>query len=168
MPHEFEAQDGDIRVVSGAGFPGIVKFPGSATTAPVAAYAFDAAAIENLFFRFRASDYVSGNVAVDLDWYADTATTGACMWGAQLQAITPNTDTQDVETDLFPAVTTVTTTHLGTTGQRLHRSTITLTGAALDSLATGDSCTLWVSRQATNAADTMAGDSILVYVSIAA
>lgn len=163
MPHEFEAQDGDVRTTA---FPAIVRANG--TNIPVSGYAFDAAVIENLFFRFRASDYTSGDVTVDLDWYADTASTGAVMWGAQLAAITANTDTQDVETDGLPTVTTVTTTHLGTTGQRVHRSTITLTGAALDSLATGDHCVLCVSRQATNAADTLAGDAIALYVSIAA
>lgn len=159
MPHEFEAQDGDVR---STGFPGIVKANG--TNAPVPGYAFDAAAIETLYFRFRASDYTTGDVAVALDWYADTATTGAVVWGAQLAAITPNTDTQDIETDGLPTVTTVTTTHLGTTAHRVHRSLITLTGAALDSLATDDHCVLAVSRQATNGSDTMAGDAILVYV----
>jgi hypothetical protein len=163
MPHEFEAQDGDVR---SSGFPAITRANG--TSIPVSGYAFDAAAIETLFFRFRASDYVSGNVTIDLDWYADTASTGAVMWGAQLAAITPNTDTQDIETDGLPAVTTVTTTHLGTVGQRLHRSSITLSGAALDSLAADDQAVLCVTRQASNAADTMAGDAILTYLSITA
>lgn len=163
MPHEFEAQDGDVRTTA---FPGIVRANG--TTMPVAGYAFDAATEEALFFRFRASDYVSGNVQIDLDWYADTATSGAVMWGAQLAAITPNTDTQDIETDALPTVTTVTTTHLGTVAQRLHRSSITLTGGALDGLAPDDHAVLRVSRVAANAADTMAGDAILVYVTVAA
>jgi hypothetical protein len=163
MPHEFEAQDGDVR---STGFPGITRANG--TSIPVSGYAFDAATIETLFFRFRASDYTSGNVTVDLDWYADTASTGAVMWGAQLAAITANVDTQDIETDALPTVTTVTTTHLGTVGQRLHRSSITLSGAALDSLATDDQAVLCVTRQASNAADTMAGDAILTYLSITA
>lgn len=163
MPHEFEAQDGDVRTTA---FPGIVRANG--TTIPVAGYAFDAATEEALFFRFRASDYTLGDVAVGLDWYADTASSGAVVWGVQLAAITPDTDTQDVETDALPAVTTVTDSHLGTTGQRLHRATVTLTGAALDSLATDDHVVVRVSRQAANGSDTMAGDAILLYVSIAA
>jgi hypothetical protein len=163
MPHEFEAQDGDVRTTA---FPGISKVNGTAI--PVHGYAFDATTIESLFFRFVASDYLSGDVAITLDWYADTASTGAVVWGAQLAAITAGTDTQDVETDALPTVTTVTTTHLGTTGQRLHRSTITLTGAALDSLATGDHCVLCVSRQASNGSDTLVGDALLLYVTIAA
>lgn len=165
MPHEFEAQDGDIRQT---GFPGIVRANG--TTIPVAGYAFDATAEEALFFRFKASDYTAGAaVAVELDWYAVSATTGAVTWGAQMAAITTNTDTQDVETDALPAVTTVTTTHLGTTAKRLHRSTISLNTAALrDNLDPGDQAVVRVSRQAANAADTLVGDVVLTYVSISA
>ena len=165
MPHEFEAQDGDVR---STGFPGLVRNNG--TTIPVAGYAFDASTEEALFFRFRASDYAGGAAAVpvELAWYADSATTGAVMWGAQLAAITPNVDTQDVETDGLLAVTTVTTTHLGTVGQRLHRSIISLSGAALDALEPNDVAVVRVARIAANAADTMAGDAILLYVYIGA
>jgi hypothetical protein len=163
MPHEFEAQDGDVRTTA---FPAIVRANG--TNIPVSGYAFDAATEEALFFRFRASDYLSGDVTVALDWYADTASTGAVMWGVQMAAITANVDTQDVETDALPAVTSVTTAHLGTVGQRLHRTTITLTGVALDSLATDDQAVIRVARVAANAADTMAGDAILTYVSVSA
>lgn len=162
MPHEFESQDGDVRTTA---FPGIVRING--TNMPVAGYAFDAAAEEALFFRFRASDYVSGNVIVELDWYADTATTGNVVWGAQLAAITPDTDTQDIETDALPTVTTVTDA-AGASSQRAMRATITLTGAALDSLETNDLCVLRVARVAANGSDTMAGDAILTYVSISA
>lgn len=161
MPHEFEAQDGDVRT---SAFPALFRANG--TNIPVSGYAFDAAAIESLFFRFRSSDYTSGNITVDLDWYADTASTGAVMWGAQIAAITPNTDTQDVETDALATQNTVTTTHLGTTGQRMHRSTITISN--LDSIADDDHAVLCIQRVATNGADTMAGDAILTYVTIGA
>lgn len=161
MPHEFEAQDGDVRSTA---FPALIRAVG--TNIPVSGYAFDATTEEALFFRFRASDYVSGNVAVDLDWYADSASSGAVMWGAQMAAITPDADTQDIETDTLATVATVTDTHLGTTGQRLHRCTITIT--ALDSLAANDHVVVRISRVAANAADTMTGDAILVYISIAA
>lgn len=161
MPHEFEAQDGDVRT---SAFPAIVRANG--TNIPVSGYAFDAATAESLFFRFRASDYVSGNVAVDLDWYADTASSGAVMWGCQIAAITPNTDTQDIETDALATQNTTTTSHLGTTGQRLHRTTVTVSN--LDSLAPDDHVVLCVQRVAANGADTLAGDAILVYVTVAA
>lgn len=162
MPHEFEAQDGDVR---STGFPGLVKADGTAI--PVPGYAFDASTEEALFFRFRASDYVSGDVVVALDWYADTATSGNVVWGAQLAAVTPSSDTQNIETDALPTVTTVTSA-AGASTQRLIRATITLTGAALDSLAPDDHVALRVSRVAANGSDTMVGDAILLYVHVTA
>ena len=163
MPHEFEAQDGDVRSTL---YPQIVKANG--TSIPVSGYAFDASLVEAVFFRFRASDYTSGNVTIDLDWYASTATSGNVVWGAQMAAITPDADTQDVETDALPTVTTVTDTHLGTVGHRVHRCTITLTTTALDSIATGDHVVVRISREGSNGSDTMTGDAVLLYVSISA
>lgn len=144
------------------GFPGIVKANG--TNLPVPGYAFDAATEEAVFFRFRADRYTSGDVSVDLDWYADTASTGAVVWGAQLAAVTANTDSQDVETDGLATQATTTTTHLGTVGQRLHRTTVTIT--AVDSLAADDRVVLRVARVAANAADTLAGDAVLTDVTV--
>jgi hypothetical protein len=84
------------------------------------------------------------------------------VWEAQLAAITPNTDSQDIETDSLATLNYVSDTHLGTTGQRLHEATITLSN--LDSVAAGDWCVLKFSRDAdgTNATDDMTGDSLLV------
>lgn len=163
MPHEFEAQDGDVRT---SAFPAIVRANG--TSIPVSGYAFDAATEEALFFRFRASGYSTGDVIVSLDWYADTASSGGVVWGAQMAAITPDTDTQDIETDGLPTSTNVTDTHLGTTGQRLHRVNITLTGAALDSLAADDQVALRIARVSADGGDTMTGDAILTYVYVSA
>lgn len=163
MPHEFEAQDGDVRSTA---FPALTRANG--TTIPVSGYAFDAATEEALFFRFRASDYSSGNVIVELDWYADTGSSGAVVWGVQMAAITPDTDTQDIETDALPTTTNVTDSHLGTVGQRLHRAQVTLTGAALDSLASQDLAVLRIARVAADGSDTMTGDAVLVYVYVSA
>lgn len=144
------------------GFPQLVKANG--TNIPVSGYAFDASAVEALFFDFEATAYGSGNVTVRLRWYADTASTGAVVWGAQSAALTPNTDTQDVETDGLAAAATTTTTHLGTTGQREHETTITIT--ASDSLAAGDTVRLRVYRDAAAGGDSLAGDAILTRVTV--
>lgn len=147
------------------------NFPGQAqnngTNFPVAGLAFDAGATtpEAAFWMFRAVNYASGNVTIDLDWYADTGTTNAVVWGAQLAAITPNTDTQDVETKAFASAQTVTTSHAGTTGQRVHRSTITVS-TNLDSLAANDDVWLRIYRDSNNASDTLAGDAILIGVTV--
>lgn len=143
-------------------FPQMVQANGS--NYPVRGLAFDAATEESVFFELRASNYGSGNVTVDIDWYADTATSGGCVWGAQLAAITPTTDSQDVETDGLATAATTTTTHPGTTGQRLQRTSIAI--SVLDSLAPEDAVFLRVYRVAANGSDTMAGDAIMTLVDV--
>jgi hypothetical protein len=139
-------------------FPQLVQVNG--TNIPVRGFAFDASTEEAIFFSFPAIGYGSGNVTCWLDWYADTASSGVVRWSAQIAAITPDSDTQDVETDSLATAATVDDTHLGTTGQRLHRAIVTV--SSLDSLAANDWVQLRVARVAANAADTMTGDSILV------
>jgi hypothetical protein len=82
------------------------------------------------------------------------------IWGAQLAAIMPNTNSQDVETDTLATANTVTDTHLGTTGQRIHECSITISN--LDSLAADALVFLRVYRDADAAGDTMTGDALLV------
>lgn len=130
------------------------------TNFPVPSLRFDAAADEAAFADFAITNYGSGNLTATVFWYADTASSGDVIWGAQLAAITPNGDSQDVETKAFAAASTATDSHLGTTGQRLHAVDITLSN--LDSLASGDEVRLRVYRDA--GGDTMAGDAHLVRV----
>lgn len=121
---------------------------------------FDAATEESVFFRFIATNYGSGNLTLDIDWYADTATSGDVVFGAALAAITPNTDSQDIETKAFATANESTDTHLGTTGQRLHHVAIAISN--LDSIANGDWCALKLYRKAAAAGDTMTGDASVV------
>lgn len=157
VTHQWPAVAGELRTTA---FPQLVKANG--TNIPVSGYAFDAATEEAVFFDFEATSYGSGNLTVLCRWYADTASSGDCIWGAQIAALTPNTDTQDVETDALATAATTTTTHLGTTGQREHQTSITV--SSLDSLASGDTVRLRVYRDADAAGDTMAGDAILTRV----
>lgn len=142
-------------------FPQLVQANG--TNIPVRGLAFDASTEEAAFVRFRASHYGSGNLTVDFDWYADTATSGAVVWGAAIAAITPG-DSQDVETDSLATAATTTTSHLGTTGQQLHRTSVTV--SSLDSLAADDHVAMWFYRDADNGSDTMTGDAILVGLTV--
>lgn len=139
-------------------FPAYLKNNG--TNFPVSALAYDAATKETAFWKLKAINYGSGNLTLTLRWYADTATSGDVIWGAQLAAITPDTDTQDVETKAFATANTVTDTHLGTTGQRLHTCAITISN--LDSLAANDTVWLAIYRDAAAGGDTMTGDALLV------
>jgi len=134
----------------------------SGTNYPVESLAFGDAASENCFFKFITTGYTSGNMTVTFNWYADTATSGVVVWEAQLAAITPNSDTQDIETKAFGTAQNVSDTHLGTTGQRLH--TVDLTLSNIDSVAANDYCVIRVGRTPLVAADTMAGDALLTDV----
>lgn len=143
-------------------FPALVQANG--TNIPVRGLAFDAATEEACFFNFRAINYASGNLTVDFYWYADTASTNDVIWGAAIAAITANSDTQDIETDALATASTSTDTHLGTTGQRLHQVAVTVSN--LDSLAADDWVAIRIYRDADAAGDTMAGDAILVGLTV--
>lgn len=142
-----------------ANFPSLVKANG--TNFPVHALAYDASAAtdEEAFWKFRAIGYTSGNLTLDLYWYADTASSGDVIFAARIAVITPNTDSQDVETKAFATANTATDTHLGTTGQRLHHVAITISN--LDSLAAEDIVWIGIARDGNAAGDTMAGDALL-------
>jgi hypothetical protein len=146
----------------GTVFPQSVRFAG--TNFPVEGLAFDAAADEACVAKFKAKNYGSGNITAILTWYGDSATSGVVRWGAAIAAITPESDTQDVETDSFATENTVDDTHLGTTAQRLHNATITISN--LDSIAADDIVFLRLRRVGSNGSDTMTGDAILVAVEL--
>ena len=136
------------------------------TNFPVWGWAFDGGSTnETIYANFRAYNYASGNLTVDIEWYADTATTGNVVFGCAISVITPNTDSQDIETDAFATANTVQDSHIGTTGQRLHRATITVSN--LDSLAADDNVNIQIYRDASDTVnDTMSGDAIITNVTV--
>lgn len=136
----------------------------SGTNFPIHCMAFDAATDQMAYWQFIADSYGSGNLTLDIYWYADTATSGDVIWGAQVSVITANTDSQDIETDAFATANTVTDSHLGTTGQRLHQASITISN--LDSLASGDHVVLKLYRDADAGGDTMTGDAFVTMVEL--
>lgn len=145
-------------------FPALFKVNGTAIPIRGLSFAEAPAANQHAFFDFSSANYGSGDVTVKIRWYADTATSGVVRWGVALAAITPNTDTQDIETKALATAIEGNTTHLGTTGQREHESSLTITGASLDSLAAGDSCWIDIYRDTADAADTMTGVVIITKV----
>ncbi|MFD8556616.1 hypothetical protein ACFV1N_04895 [Streptosporangium canum] len=141
----------------GSAFPMFDKVNG--TNFPVSRLLFDAAATETAYWKFEPLAYGAGNITCDLIWYAVNATTGVVRWEVALAVITPESDSQDIETKALATAHTVDDTHLGTTSKRLHRATVTISN--LDSIAAGDEVWLKVSRVGGNAADTMANDAAL-------
>jgi len=134
------------------------------TNYPVEALAFDASTEWACYFQILGHSYGSGNVTVRIQWYADTASSGGVTFGCSLAAITPNTDTQDVETKAFATEVTGSDSHLGTTGQRLHEMTVTVSN--LDSLALGDAVWLKIARKVADGSDTMTGACLVTAISV--
>lgn len=143
---------------------GAALLKANGTNFPVTGLYFDAAADESAYWRFTATRYGSGNITVTVEWYADTASSGDVIFGAAIGAITPNTDTQDVETKSLATANTATDTHLGTTGQRLHSIDITVSN--LDSVAANDAVNLRLYRDADAGGDTLTGDAIVTAVTV--
>ena len=139
----------------GTAFPQFRRFSGTNFSPTI--LAFDAATKESCSWDTHATNYGSGNLTVQIYWAADTATSGDVIFGAQIAAITADTDTQDITTDGLATASTVTDTHLGTTARRLHLATITVSN--LDSLANGDDLTIVFYRDAAAGGDTMTGDA---------
>lgn len=135
------------------------------TNFPTVLLSFDASTDQTCYFYFRAKPYTTGNITATIYWYADSASSGDVIWGAALAAITANTDTTDIETKAFATAQTVTDSHLGTTGQRLH--SIDLTISNLDSVADADWCCLRFYRDADAGGDTMTGLANLVGLDLA-
>lgn len=127
----------------------------------VSGLAFDAATSETCYWKVRVTGTPS-SPTLKICWYADTASSGDVIWKCYCAAITPNTDTQDVETKALSASNTATDTHLGTTGQRLHEIDLSL--SSNDSMADGDELWLIFSRDASAGGDTMTGDAIVTSV----
>lgn len=119
-----------------------------------------------IHFRFRALSYASGNLQVDIDWAGmDGTTSGNVVWGAQIAAITPNSDTEAPSAPTFATASTVQDAHIGTVGSRLHRCSITINN--LDGLAADDYVILQIYRDASDTSnDTYNANAHIVMVTL--
>src|SRR5687768_956206 len=118
---------------------------------------FDAAADESsIFAAVYPGHYGGGDLAIDLLWAATTATSGNVRW---LVALENSTDT-DMDADGFGTATAATAATSATSGM-LTKTTLTITAANAGSPVAGEALRLKVTRDADDAADTMAGDAEL-------
>lgn len=144
--------------------PELVKIDG--TNFPNFGPAYDAATDEQMCSeRIYAANYGASNpnVTVIFDWYSRSgSTTGAVVWGASLSVLTPG-DAQSMETDAWATENTATTT-VNATAKGMTRTTVTVTN--LDSLTANDSFLVRLRRIGSNGSDTMAGDAVLVGVTV--
>ena len=127
---------------------------------------FDAATIEYAVFTFVAPSGIdlTGNQTVRIYWRADTATTGNVIWRAEVEAITDGDATDTDAASSYAAPQSVTDAAPGTPAGRITVAEITLSVAQADAMAAGDLVRLRISRNATNASDTMAGDAEVLAV----
>ena len=143
-----------------SGIPELVHVNGSAGSGGEIAYdgyAFDQTTQEALYWTFNAARYGSGDIDVILDFYANL-TSGTCVWGARLGAVTASTDSASVVAKSTSTEATGSATTFASTANRLYRQTVTIT--AKDSLAADDRVFLRVCRRVDS--DTGAGDVVLV------
>ena len=123
---------------------------------------FDAATDESAVFVVVMPEAVSlgSGLKVRLHWMADTATTGTCRWGVQIERM--NTDE---DSDSFDTAATAGSTTNGTSGI-ITTTEITIT--TIDSVAAGEPYRLKVFRDAdgTSGTDDMTGDAQLVAVEV--
>lgn len=134
------------------------------TAFPVSGLAFSDLASEAVFWKFAPFAYGSGSITCDIVWYADTSTTSThgVMWQVAIAAITPGTDTQNVETKSFDAAQQASTDLGSTNAQKLMKTTVTISN--LDSIAADDEVWIKVSRVVSDAADDLTGDAIITSV----
>lgn len=151
-------------VVLSANFARYTKADGTSFAVSGLAYTGSGTTAQEAYWKWSPINYGSGGLTVDIIWYAASGTSGDVAWGAGVAAITPTTDSQDVQTKAFDDTLLQSTSHLGTTARRLHKTTVSLASGDLDGMAIGDECWLRVLRSP--AVDTLAADAILTSVRI--
>lgn len=120
---------------------------------------YDAATDEEATWEQPVLTYGSGNITADIEWEAETATSGDTMWGVSVACITPVTDAQDKKTKTFGTEATQT----GAASSPAHRQFKTsITVTSLDSITSGDQITIKIRRIGTDGSDNMAGDANFV------
>ena len=150
---------------SGYAQPSVLQGSGTGGSQPaeqILVYRFDPATIEYLDLFCRLSkNYAGGGITITLPWAADTATAGNTVWQAAIRRLAIGTT--DIDTTAFTyAYQSVTSTAPAAAGILAEPAIVLANGAQIDSLAAGEAFFLRLRRNASDAADTMAGDALLL------
>lgn len=126
----------------------------------IAVLDFDASTEETAFWVGVMPEGASlgSGLKVRIHWLATSATSGNVKWGAAIEAMTT-----DLDSDSYDTETTGTGTANGTSGIE----TVTeITCTTIDSIAAGGMFRLKIARKAADGADTMTGDAEIVAVEV--
>lgn len=125
------------------------------TTPVVPVLEFDASTDQQAYFLTQLPAYSSA-LTVNLFWSGESSTTTSHSvdWEVSIAAITPGTDTDELDNLSYGTAVTNTSDVLGTNGNAVQKSThssVTVTG-----LAAGDLVVVKINRDADDAADDLA------------
>lgn len=126
--------------------------------------AFDQATNESVFLEGFVPEYYDGSTDLDvlIQWAGNGVVVGDVKWNVEFERI--NTS-KDLDTDSFAAAQTGTTTTAGVDGETVI-TTISFTNAQADGVQPGDVYRIRLTRDASNAADTMAADAQVIRVTL--
>jgi hypothetical protein len=123
----------------------------------------DTTAQSAVFTLVMPNDYSGAGITVTLYWAGATATSGNVMWQATLEAVAAGS--QDTDSDGFATAQAFAAAAANASSGVLTKSSLSVSnGANMDSIAAGDLFRLKITRDASNASDTMTGDAQLMRV----
>lgn len=122
--------------------------------------AFDAATDEAAYWTLVAPQGLTGALTLVISYAMASATSGAVVWQAAIEAITDGDALDTDAADSFDADNTSSAATVPGTAGQIDQVTITLTNA--DGVAAGDLVRVRINRDANNASDTATGDAYLL------
>lgn len=108
-------------------------------------------------------DYNEGTTLVTVFWLSRTATTGNVRWNVELERLAEGGTS--LGGDSFATVQEITEAVQGTVGE-LSYGEFSISAANMDAVLAGEIFRLRLTRDTTDAADTMAGDAEIVGVAV--
>lgn len=150
---------------------GMVPDSGAATLERVAGTArtgrgrgFDSTVEQIAEYKLRAVEYDdSGAVTIDVDWWADTASTNGVAFEVAGCAITPG-DSDNLTTKSWGTVSTQVTANGGTI--QLNRTTLTISRANFQTLTKDDDAWIRLTRKVDNGGDNLAAVAVVDLVTV--
>jgi len=107
--------------------------------------------------------YGAETITVDIDWVAETATSGAVSWFVSFEHNAPNDN--DIDSDSYATAKSGTSTTNVTNG-KITRTSITFTQVEADGVTANDHFRLKLIRDPADVGDTMSGDAELLKISV--